>query len=605
MKLTELKRSFKYLGQLGVVTVVNVNALHSPALVFLYCFPRSTLARRVCEGGGFTSDEVLAWMDSLFMSPTSTGKAQASRLRNSYGSSEFPGISQNGEINESVDLELVPVPEFDVVTDGVCVSARGSRFEPSAPGQGGLTQGEIRVRHRNASLKFEYWKNPQATAAAFREGWYYTGDVGELNPAKTGPDGRPTLRIVDRVTGMLELYVDGDSKWLEQALLEAAMSTSFAVEALCLVADRNEDRALAVTHPRLSFMVDVLDQAQASAWLEHVQNHAGCAVESVAAGVELVDRLVGTARSQLVSHLTDLPTVAAAVHSSIVAAAQSYFLAAKGRLMEAWEVPGAVLLECERWTMENNFLTPTGKPRREKITSKFMAQMEVTYSALSSAAGVPGSPVSDTDTSILATSARSTRQVQVVLPSVLDIKVQLCDPFAAALESIAADIGPALAAQSGKALGWGGYIKQNESDLPCYPDSTRKDYLGFRIEAATEQHTRELEELLEVMREETRRRRECTTQWSADVRELRAAAAARAQCVLEEHTAICNSELDIFLDRVRDVLAAGSAAQTVAELLSPLLVALTDRLVAVRQEYEKVGAIEENPAQVASFSAYR
>ena len=68
-------------------------------------------------GGGFTSDEVLRWMEEIFVPPTSLGKAQSSRVKNSYGSSEFPGISQNGEINENVDLELVPVPEFDTEED--------------------------------------------------------------------------------------------------------------------------------------------------------------------------------------------------------------------------------------------------------------------------------------------------------------------------------------------------------------------------------------------------------------------------------------------------------------------------------------------------------
>ena len=33
-------------------------------------------------------------------------------------------------------------------------------------------------------------------------------------------DGRPTLRILDRVSNMTELYVDGDSLWVEQARLE-------------------------------------------------------------------------------------------------------------------------------------------------------------------------------------------------------------------------------------------------------------------------------------------------------------------------------------------------------------------------------------------------
>ncbi len=39
--------------------------------------------------------------------------------------------------------------------------------------------GEIIVRGPNVALG--YWKNPEATAQAFRDGWYYTGDLGYLD----------------------------------------------------------------------------------------------------------------------------------------------------------------------------------------------------------------------------------------------------------------------------------------------------------------------------------------------------------------------------------------------------------------------------------------
>ncbi len=36
--------------------------------------------------------------------------------------------------------------------------------------------GEMLVRGPNVALG--YWKNPEATAAAFQDGWYHTGDLG-------------------------------------------------------------------------------------------------------------------------------------------------------------------------------------------------------------------------------------------------------------------------------------------------------------------------------------------------------------------------------------------------------------------------------------------
>jgi long-chain acyl-CoA synthetase len=155
-------------------------------------------------------------------------------VKNAYGSSEFPGISVNGEVNENVELELVPVPEHDVVETiletvldkatgqtatverEVVKVRRGDRFDPSASVKDAPQLGEIRVRYKNNTAPLQYWRNPKATLASFRDGWYYTGDVGELDPLKIDERGQPTLRIVDRVSNMIELYVDGDSVWLEQ-----------------------------------------------------------------------------------------------------------------------------------------------------------------------------------------------------------------------------------------------------------------------------------------------------------------------------------------------------------------------------------------------------
>ena len=40
----------------------------------------------------------------------------AGRVNNSYGSTEFPGISQNGVIGDQIELELRPVISEDGVT---------------------------------------------------------------------------------------------------------------------------------------------------------------------------------------------------------------------------------------------------------------------------------------------------------------------------------------------------------------------------------------------------------------------------------------------------------------------------------------------------------
>jgi len=56
------------------------------------------------------------------------------------------------------------------------------------------TVGEIRVRGLNTMLG--YWNNPEATAAALREGWIHTGDAGRL-------DEEGFVYVVDRVKDMI------------------------------------------------------------------------------------------------------------------------------------------------------------------------------------------------------------------------------------------------------------------------------------------------------------------------------------------------------------------------------------------------------------------
>jgi long-chain acyl-CoA synthetase len=73
---------------------------------------------------------------------------------------------------------------------GIVLSIQG-------PGGETLPQGETgEVCARAGNFMREYWKQPEATAEAFRDGWYHSGDAGYLDP-----DGY--LFLVDRVKDMI------------------------------------------------------------------------------------------------------------------------------------------------------------------------------------------------------------------------------------------------------------------------------------------------------------------------------------------------------------------------------------------------------------------
>jgi hypothetical protein len=96
-------------------------------------------------GGGHTSEEVLQWMVLVFMPPTALLKEQSSRVKNAYGLSEFPGISVNGTVNSTIELELVPVPEQDVLSSvsGLSLSSL-THHAASNPDMATYTNLEIR-----------------------------------------------------------------------------------------------------------------------------------------------------------------------------------------------------------------------------------------------------------------------------------------------------------------------------------------------------------------------------------------------------------------------------------------------------------------------------
>jgi len=127
---------------------------------------------RRCHGGGapFAAETVRAWE-----------RLTGSTILEGYGMSEAAPLCNNpaGQAPKIGSVGF-PVPETELEVVDVESGAR-----PLAAGE----SGELRVR--GPQVIPAYWRRPEESAEAIRDGWLYTGDIGFIDG-----DGRVT--IVDR-----------------------------------------------------------------------------------------------------------------------------------------------------------------------------------------------------------------------------------------------------------------------------------------------------------------------------------------------------------------------------------------------------------------------
>ncbi|HUA08352.1 MAG TPA: long-chain fatty acid--CoA ligase [Candidatus Acidoferrales bacterium] len=85
--------------------------------------------------------------------------------------------------------------------------------------------GEILARGRN--IMQGYYRDPDATAAVLADGWFHTGDIGEV-------DARGFLRITDRKK---EVFKTATGKYVSPARVEAAIKRSVFVAQAMVIGD--------------------------------------------------------------------------------------------------------------------------------------------------------------------------------------------------------------------------------------------------------------------------------------------------------------------------------------------------------------------------------
>mmetsp|Transcript_30395 Transcript_30395/g.91143 ORF Transcript_30395/g.91143 Transcript_30395/m.91143 type:complete len:1957 (+) Transcript_30395:98-5968(+) len=319
---------------------------------------------RAATGGSHTPHAVREFMAFMLQS----GSADSGVL-DAYGSTEFPGISVNGVVAESVELKLIPV---------VRQTADGEDALVYAPDERGMCpnpRGEICVRRRVAvgPPAVYYWNEAELTASAWdADGWYHTGDVGELDyraevvpnthasiPRVTGHAWArtPLLRIIDRVKTLEEMYVDGDSVWVSTAELESSVYGGLpGIKTVVLVSDRNESGLVAIV---------LLDES------------------AVPRDVLAQNRTrPDEARGAPVT-----PEFEMAVLASLQAAG-------RGHRRLPYEIPVGVVVETKAWSDtevlpsgDKGLVTITGKPRRTLIKECYRERWMAKYAEAAAAVG--------------------------------------------------------------------------------------------------------------------------------------------------------------------------------------------------------------------------
>lgn len=231
--------------------------------------------------------------------------------------------------------ETSPVVTFNrfepggVLLGAVGIPAPGVEVRIAATDESG--SGEIEVRGPNVMLG--YWNQPEETADRFTaDGWLRTGDLGRI-------EHRRFLKITGRAS---EIFKTTSGKFVAPAYVEQQLLTSPFVDQ-CLAVGLNRPFVAALVVPNFAAL---------EAWCRENKVH-------------------WTAPDFMVLN----PKV------------QKFFRAEIERINEtalgSVEKVRAFHLLSELWTAENGLLTPTLKPRRERLAALFAGEIEELYSSTS------------------------------------------------------------------------------------------------------------------------------------------------------------------------------------------------------------------------------
>lgn len=195
-------------------------------------------------------------------------------------------------------------------------------------------RGEVCVR--GPAVFTGYYKDDEKTKEVLEsDGWFHTGDIGELTPSGA-------LKIIDRKKNIFKL---AQGEYIAVEKVEGVYKKNTGVEQIWVYGDSFKSALVAVVVPT-------------EGHLKAVAKEAGVATD-------------GSSSAELCAN----PAVVKAFLADLTATAK------EGKL-KGFEIARALHLTMDQFTVENDLLTPSYKLKRPQLQKKYQPQIDTMYNVL-------------------------------------------------------------------------------------------------------------------------------------------------------------------------------------------------------------------------------
>jgi len=220
-----------------------------------------------------------------------------------------------GHVGPPIDcceIKLVDVPDMEY-------------FTSSNP-----PRGEVAIRGDQVTLG--YYKDKKKTDEDFKDGWFFTGDVGQWNP-------EGTLSIIDRKKNIFKL---SQGEYIAAEKIEGVLKGSKYVAQIFVYGDSTKPTLVGIVVP---------DQERAEEWAK--QNNLSAKKEELYNNQKFIDFV-----------FQDITNIA------------------KAAKLRGFEFVKKIKLLTEEFSIENDLLTPTFKLKRPQLKKRYLKVIEELYAGI-------------------------------------------------------------------------------------------------------------------------------------------------------------------------------------------------------------------------------